>query len=72
MQVIVDFLPSKFSLTFYLSLELGNILVRVNVPKAFASSLVSKIDEAVNSLPLREAVRYTGKNMKWTAKEFLV
>lgn len=37
-----------------------------------ASSLVSKFNDSINSLPLREAVRYTEKNLKWTAKEFNV
>jgi acyl-CoA synthetase (AMP-forming)/AMP-acid ligase II len=35
-----------------------------------ASSLVSSFRESVSSLPAREAVRYTGKNLKWTAEEF--
>lgn len=35
-----------------------------------ASSLVNKFEESVASLPMREAVRYTGKNIKWTASEF--
>ena len=34
-----------------------------------ASSLVKGFDEMVSSLPMREAVRYTDKNMKWTAGE---
>lgn len=36
-----------------------------------ASSAVSKIDASITALPGREAVRYTEKNMKWTAGEFL-
>jgi len=35
-----------------------------------ASSLVAKFDASVGSLPLREAVRYTGKNLRWTANDF--
>jgi len=35
-----------------------------------ASSLVTKIDAAIDGLPHREAARYTEKNMKWTALEF--
>jgi DNA-binding SARP family transcriptional activator len=42
------------------------------VPKCFASSLVTKIDDAVKVLPHREAVRYTEKNMKWAAQDFMV
>lgn len=34
-----------------------------------ASSLVAKFEDSVASLPLREAVRYTTKNMKWTAND---
>lgn len=34
-----------------------------------ASSLVAKFEDSVSSLPMREAVRYTGKNIKWTAGE---
>lgn len=49
----------------------ANSAVRVNISKACASSLVAKFDESVHSLPLREAVRYTDKNMKWTARDFL-
>mmetsp|Transcript_22318 Transcript_22318/g.32499 ORF Transcript_22318/g.32499 Transcript_22318/m.32499 type:complete len:250 (+) Transcript_22318:89-838(+) len=35
-----------------------------------ASTLVSKLDTAVKDLPHREAVRYTDKNVKWSAHEF--
>ena len=35
-----------------------------------ASSFVSSFSASVSSLPAREAVRYTGKNLKWTAGEF--
>ena len=35
-----------------------------------ASQLVSSFEASVNSLPQREAVRYTKTNMKWTAEEF--
>jgi hypothetical protein len=35
-----------------------------------ASSLISSFDNSVEKNPLREAVRYTKKNMKWTANEF--
>jgi hypothetical protein len=48
------------------------LAVRICVPKAYASSFVTKFDESVNALPLRETVRYTEKNMKWTAGDFLV
>merc|ERR1711988_1671170 len=34
-----------------------------------ASSLVQKFEDSVSALPLREAVRYTEKNMKWSASE---
>ena len=34
-----------------------------------ASNLVSRFEESVAALPMREAVRYIGKNMKWTASE---
>lgn len=37
-----------------------------------ASSLVTKFDDSINKLPLREAVRYVNQNMKWTAEEFKV
>jgi len=36
----------------------------------YTSSLVTNFDTAISELPLREAVRYTDKNMKWTALEF--
>jgi hypothetical protein len=35
-----------------------------------ASTLVSQFGASVSSLPAREAVRYTEKNLKWTAEEF--
>lgn len=35
-----------------------------------ASTLVSQFSASVSSLPAREAVRYTEKNLKWTAEEF--
>lgn len=38
----------------------------------FASSFVSKIDAAVEALPLREAIRYRETNVRLTANEFLV
>lgn len=38
----------------------------------FASSFVSKIDAAVEALPLREAIRYQETNVRVTASEFLV
>ncbi len=34
-----------------------------------ASALVTQFETAVSSLPAREAVRYTDKNMKWTAAD---
>lgn len=34
-----------------------------------ASALVTQFENAVSSLPAREAVRYTDKNMKWTAAD---
>ena len=37
----------------------------------FASSFVSKIDAAVEALPLREAIRYQETNVRVTANEFL-
>jgi hypothetical protein len=39
------------------------ILVPRNV-----STLVTKFEASVNDLPLREAVRFTDKNVKWTAE----
>lgn len=35
-----------------------------------SSSLVTKFDESISKLPMREAVRYKNKNLKWTAEEF--
>ena len=33
---------------------------------------MTKLDDSIARLPMREAVRYTEKNMKWTASEFNV
>lgn len=41
-------------------------------PLRRASSLVGTFDKIVNESPMREAMRYTDKNMKWTASEFKV
>mmetsp|Transcript_31986 Transcript_31986/g.23646 ORF Transcript_31986/g.23646 Transcript_31986/m.23646 type:complete len:258 (+) Transcript_31986:103-876(+) len=46
-------------------------LTRSNGPSRFASSLVTKFDKSVESLPLREAVRYVSIKQKLTAKDFL-
>jgi hypothetical protein len=35
-----------------------------------ASSLISGFERTVNDLPMREAMRYTEKNLKWSAAEF--
>lgn len=35
-----------------------------------ASTLVSSFESSIAKIPIREAVRYTKKNMKWTADEF--
>jgi hypothetical protein len=40
--------------------------------RRLASSLVSKLEESISALPLREAVRYTKKNLKWTAGDIKV
>ena len=37
-----------------------------------ASSFVQKFNAAVDSLPMREAVRYKFKNVKWTAAHIKV
>ena len=37
-----------------------------------ASSLISSFESSIAKIPIREAVRYTKKNMKWTADEFRV
>jgi hypothetical protein len=34
------------------------------------SSFLKHLNESVGQLPMREAARYTKKNMKWTAREF--
>eukprot|EP00128_Syssomonas_multiformis_P003519 Colp12_sorted_trinity150504_noHs@34862 len=34
------------------------------------STFVTKLDDSIARLPQREAVRYTEKNMKWTASDF--
>ena len=52
-----------------------HILHDLSMPAASfrpASTLVSKVDSAVKELPFRDAVRYTDKNVKWTAQEFNV
>lgn len=36
----------------------------------YESSLISQFEASVSALPEREAVRYTAKNMKWTAADF--
>jgi len=36
------------------------------------STFVAKFDDSITRLPMREAVRYTEKNMKWTASDFNV
>lgn len=43
------------------------IVITVNV--RLASSLVTKFDESVAKIPMREAVRFTKKNMKWSASD---
>ena len=37
-----------------------------------ASTLVSSFESSIAKIPIREAVRYTKKNMKWSAEEFRV
>ena len=37
-----------------------------------ASSLITSFESSISKIPIREAVRYTKKNMKWTADEFRV
>ncbi len=37
-----------------------------------ASSMIVSFDASAKKLPMREAVRYTETNTKWTAEEFLV
>ena len=50
-------------------------VVRSTFPRAVyalsrsQSSLIKQFETSVASLPMREAVRYTGKNLKWTASE---
>lgn len=34
-----------------------------------SSSIIKQFEKKVAELPMREAVRYTGKNMKWTAQD---
>jgi hypothetical protein len=34
------------------------------------SSFLKHLNESVGQLPMREAARYTKKNMKWTARDF--
>jgi hypothetical protein len=36
------------------------------------STFMSKFETAVSDLPLREAVRFTDKNVKWTSETFNV
>ena len=36
------------------------------------SSFITKLGAAVSQLPMREAVRYKAKNMKWTAANIQV
>lgn len=40
--------------------------------RRLASSLVSGFDASISALPMREAVRYKEKNIKWTSSEFQV
>lgn len=57
-------------------------LLRCNISMAFrgvqparrrlASSLVSGFDASIAALPMREAVRYKEKNIKWTSSDFQV
>jgi hypothetical protein len=56
-----------------ISLVMQRFIARPFVARASfrpASTLVSKVDSAVKELPFRDAVRYTDKNVKWTAQEF--
>jgi hypothetical protein len=46
------------------------VVPNVAIQARMASSLVSNFSQSVSSLPAREAVRYTEKNLKWTAEEF--
>jgi hypothetical protein len=34
--------------------------------------MITEFEKVVHSFPHREAVRYTDKNVKWTAEEFNV
>lgn len=36
------------------------------------STFMSKFENSVTELPLREAVRFTDKNVKWTSETFNV
>jgi hypothetical protein len=47
-------------------------LLSFSVSSCLASSFVTKFDSTVDGLPLRDAVRYAEKNLKFTAGEFLV
>lgn len=42
----------------------------VAVHTAANRAFVTNVIKSVNELPMREALRYTGKNVKWTAQEF--
>jgi hypothetical protein len=44
-------------------------ITKTDVSKRQISSLVSKFEASISELPMREAVRYTNKNMKWSASE---
>ena len=46
------------------------VLTVTSMSRRAASTLVAKFSASVSSLPAREAVRYTDKNLKWTAEEF--
>mmetsp|Transcript_50056 Transcript_50056/g.140357 ORF Transcript_50056/g.140357 Transcript_50056/m.140357 type:complete len:251 (+) Transcript_50056:48-800(+) len=41
------------------------------IPLRYESTAVAKLDASLNELPMREAVRYREKNLKWTANDFL-
>ena len=45
-----------------------------NSPKStrLASNIVRALEASVEQLPMREAVRYTDKNLKWTISQFHV
>lgn len=64
--VVSRLIRSNYSIAFRAALPASSSSSR------HVSSLVSGFDATIAALPMREAVRYKDKNIKWTSSEFQV